>query len=143
LSAIAAAGPALCYIHALMNRIPNRQSMSLLVVAAVLILRAAIPAGYMPAAAGSGLLFEFCPDGVPAGFMQMLAGHGKHDHGDSGDGHHGGYECSFGHLLLSAAAVDNPPQAQLRPPTPDFTILPAPALAGSARLSYHSRGPPA
>ena len=28
----------------------------------------------MPASVGSGLLFEFCPEGVPARFMQFVSG---------------------------------------------------------------------
>ena len=73
-----------------MNRIRHRHLKPMLLLSAALLLRAAIPAGYMSATAGSGLLFEFCPEGIPAEFMQILAGDSGHEHG---------------HMLLSAAGV--------------------------------------
>ena len=60
---------------------------TLLVLLAALLLRAAIPDGYMPASWGSGLLVKLCPAGLPAGVMQALAGeHEHHHHGDAGHG---------------------------------------------------------
>ena len=56
-----------------MNGIRHTRLKPLLLLSAALLLRAVSPAGYMPAAAGTGLLFEFCPEGIPAGFMQVLA----------------------------------------------------------------------
>ena len=80
----------------------------------------------MPAAAGSGLLFELCHDGMPLALMEALEGGGGHAHHlhaghapqaghDAGHaGHHGGHHtdthaahdahgavghCGIGHLL--------------------------------------------
>ena len=73
-----------------MSRTPQYRP-ALVWVLATLLLRAAIPDGYMPAQAGSGLLFKLCPSGVPDGFMMAIAksGHQHHDHSaDSGDAHY-------------------------------------------------------
>jgi len=134
----------LLYSRTLMNSDPNRQSKTLLVLAAAILLRAATPTGYMPASAGSGLLFEFCPEGVPAEFMRLLSGHPAHEHsGHHGDGDHDNHSCPVGHMLLSAAAVDSDWQAGIVPVAATFDVVPARVLAGTTRTHYRSRGPPA
>lgn len=113
-----------------------------LLLSAALLMRAAVPAGYMPASAGSGLLFELCPENVPAEFMQMLAGERDrhHHHADHGnDGHH----CPMGHMLLSAFAVDDHWQPDFAPTPPDFAAIPTGSFTAPYRTTYHSRGPPA
>ena len=124
-------------------------------------LRALVPAGYMPAAAGSGLLFELCHERLPAGFMAALAvddahahhsahhpaHHSAHHHGshDQHDEHGEGVgDCSMGHLLL-LAAIDTVEPAGL----PEFgwasTPIDRSAAAFSPRRSHATspRGPPA
>lgn len=63
-------------------------------------MRALVPAGYMPAAPGSGLLFELCHDGMPPAMMAALKGgghaHGHHaahaaGHAAHAAGHHGSH----------------------------------------------------
>lgn len=128
-----------------MERIRNKRLKPVFLLLAVLLLRAAIPVGFMPAAAGSGLLVVFCPDGVSAEFMQFLAGdagadHDHMDHGNSGDTTH---QCPIGHMLLSAAATDDGSQPG------DVAIAPPPTTSASylftsvSRIHYQSRGPPA
>lgn len=128
-----------------MDRKRHHRLASLLLLSASLLLRAIIPVGYMPAIAGSGLVFEFCPEGIPAEFMQVLAGDSAVDHGHAGHGeaaddvHH----CPFGHLLLSAAALDDSGQAGA---IPSLSVLPAVSLrsfTSVSRTNYQSRGPPA
>ena len=51
-----------------------------LALTAALVLRALMPLGYMPAAPGSGLLFELCPDQLPPG-ISMAHGAAHHHHG--------------------------------------------------------------
>jgi hypothetical protein len=117
----------------------------ILLVFTALLLLAAIPAGYMPAAAGSGLLFEFCPEGVPAEFMQVLSGDEHHDHGQMGhegmdhDDHH----CPVGHMLLSAAAVDDHWHAEAASAAPTLASYPLYTYESALRTSYLTRGPPA
>ena len=114
----------------------------LLLLGAALLLRAAIPLGYMPSAAGSGFLFEFCPENVPAEFMSMLAGdHGHHaHHTDHDDNHH----CPVGHLLSSAFAVGDQVAFATTPLSPDFdAVTHSFGVSASPRKNYNSRAPPA
>ena len=114
-------------------------------------MRAAIPAGYMPAASGSGLLFELCPDGIPTEFIEFLTGGAAQHHphaAHAGSGHHdhdgyGDHQCLVGHMLLSAAAVDDGLLSDTVP------VSSPPAETGNrlyfdaSRPGYRSRGPPA
>ena len=95
----------------------------LTVLLAGIVLRAFVPAGYMPAAPGKGLLFELCHDGVPAGFMEALGGHGHHA---------GGADCSIGHIL-SMAVIDEVD-------APQAAILAAPGILVAAPLQRLLRG---
>ena len=105
------------------------------VLLAGVLLRAFVPAGYMPAAPGKGLLFELCHDGLPAGFMQALGGHGHHG-GHSGHGGHdehaAGADCSIGHIL-SMAVIDEVD-------APQAAILPSPGILIAAPLQRLFRG---
>ncbi len=126
----------------LMNENRRLRYTGLLLLGAALLLRAAIPVGYMPSAAGTGLLFEFCPENVPAGFMQMLAGdHGHHSHHDSHDDNH---HCPVGHLLSSAIAVGDPVQFAPVLPEPELNVVAYSVGVGTtASRNYYSRAPPA
>ncbi len=87
---------------------PNRSLHVLLPLALVgVLLRALVPAGYMPGSIETGLPFELCPEGLPASFTTVLdAGEPQSAHHHGGhDGHHGEdgpalSDCSFGHLLV-------------------------------------------
>lgn len=107
----------------------------LTVLLAGIVLRAFVPAGYMPAAPGKGLLFELCHDGVPAGFMEALGGHGHHSghagHGDH-DEHSATGDCSIGHIL-SMAVIDEVDSQQA-------AILSAPGIFVAAPLQRLLRG---
>ena len=112
------------------NTVMSRTSQcrpALVWVLATLLLRAAIPDGYMPAQAGSGLLFELCPSGVPEGFMMAIAksGHQHHHHGaESGDSHYDATQFPIGHLLSAAIAVDGAWPTESAPaPAPYNEIL--------------------
>ena len=128
-----------------MNGIRHTRLKPLPLLSAALLLRAASPAGYMPATAGTGLLFEFCPEGIPAGFMQVLAGDAGHDldhhdhHGADGDEHH----CPVGHLLLSAAAVDDTCHSIVVPAALAPATTSTYSYTSVTRSNYHSRRPPA
>jgi hypothetical protein len=117
----------------------------MLLLSAALLLRAVIPAGYMPAAAGSGLLFELCPLGIPVEMAQVLAGEAGHHHGhaDIGDSGTDEHQCQVGHMLLSAAAVDNAWQPDLAAPALALSTVATYSYKKVSRKHYHSRGPPA
>ena len=126
----------------------HRHRQFILVAAlAVLSLRAFTPDGYMPAAPGSGLLFELCPAGMPAEVMQALAGGGHHHHhGDDGDADGAvadSAQCPIGHMLGSAVAHDMTADAEIFPVTVEFAAAPAPVIRQLRRSAYRSRAPPA
>ena len=112
-------------------------TLTLLVLPALL-LRALIPAGFMPAH-DAPLALEICPDGFPAGLLLHATHH--HDQGTRG-GAHGdhclfGSACGGGPLLQTPQCVGS--SAALKAATPHLS---APALP--VRLVYlpRARGPP-
>ena len=119
--------------------------LALPVLLATLLLRAAIPEGYMPAAVGSGLFAELCPTGMPAGFFQAITGaDSNHHHGSHDDAprHYDGGHCPIGHLLSAAVAVDVPQLANVPLLPEEVPVTPAFIPAYSYRSFYHSRDPP-
>lgn len=131
-----------------MNRFRDNRLQPFLLLSVVLLLRAAVPAGFMPAAAGSGLLFELCPEKVPAEFTRFLAGLqnlGHHDHGqmEHGAGAHDEHRCPMGQMLLSAAAVDDASPSELAPAAVVSAPIPVYSFTSASSTHYYSRGPPA
>jgi hypothetical protein len=113
------------------------------------LLRAFIPAGYMPAAPGKGLLFELCHDGLPVSFMAALDGHGNHA-GHGGHGGHGGHEehaaagdCSIGHIL-SMAFIDESQTVEpaIQPSLGILITIPLQQLLRGYSGVYFARAPP-
>jgi len=127
-----------------MNR-SARYRQTLWLLLASLLMRAAVPDGYMPSALGSGQLFELCPAGVPAGFMQALSGSGHHHHSNSAasESHYDASQCPIGHLLSAAATVDDSWQSNVAPELPVFLDLPVLRPVSRAPGNHRSRGPPA
>jgi len=118
----------------------------LFLLLAALLMRAGIPDGYMPAAPGSGLLFELCPAGVPAGFMSALSGSDHHHHhgkSDASESHFDSGQCPIGHLLSSAMAFEDVWQIDARPALPEFIDTPLRIQASRIPANQRSRGPPA
>ena len=113
---------------------------------AALLLRAAIPDGYMPASAGSGLLFELCPAGLPSDFVAALSGADAYAHhaGDDTSGEHFSLEhCPVGQLLSAAMAVDTESLAS-DVPRQESPRVPTPILRLATRAAtQQARGPPA
>ena len=127
------------------------------VVLAGALLRALVPAGYMPASVGSGLLFELCHDGMPVEFMAALAGeagsghahghhHGPHDH--SAEDHAAGTStamgsCSIGHLLSMVALDDAIPDAEAAALDPlHYRHREVGFIRADLRYALAARGPP-
>ena len=121
--------------------VPLRQLL-LLIALAMLGVRALTPLGYMPASAGTGLLYELCPEGMPAEIMHALSGGGHHHH-------HGGDEggvsesCPIGHMLAAAMVVDVETSTVVLPEPPAFILLSSPAIDCRARSHHRCRSPPA
>ena len=122
-------------------KMPLRQFL-LLIALAMLGVRALTPLGYMPASVGSGLLYELCPDGMPAEIAHALSGGGNHHHHD--DDKAGASEsCPIGHMLASevVAEIDAPIVVA---PEPAVFFAPPSAIGGHAVQSHHRcRSPPA
>ena len=116
----------------------------LLAALAMLSLRALTPEGYMPAAPGSGMMFELCPEGMPAEIMQALSGGGHHHHhGESGDSDAGMIECPIGHMLSSAVAHDAGAVADIALDSPVWVVAGAQPSQARRQPTYRSRAPPA
>ena len=114
---------------------------------AMLSLRALTPDGYMPGSQGSGLLFELCPDGMPAEVMQILAGghhhHHRHHGKDDSVSVSGTEQCPIGHMLASAIATDIDAPTEFAAGSA-FIIATTTTFVWRQRVvDYRSRAPPA
>lgn len=120
--------------------------LPLLVVA--MLLRAFVPAGYMPASPGDGFLFVPCHEMAGLDFAALTQADNGHST-QGGDHHHHGSDaaaadsCSLGHML-SAAFVDvgSSPQSVIAPvgglDLPALIML----LPRADRYAQRPRGPP-
>jgi hypothetical protein len=80
---------------------PHRQSWIVSTLLFALIVRALIPAGFMPAA---GFSFQICPDGYPAHLLQAQA-HNSGDRASLHAGHHHDAPAVHGHSPASHHAA--------------------------------------
>ena len=128
-----------------MNLSVHKRHLLLVAALATLSLRALTPDGYMPGSAESGLLYELCPDGMPAEIMQSLAGGGHHHHHGGSDSASvsGTEQCPIGHMLASAVAVNSWSTPDVLPDAPVFNDVPAAMLFQASVTAYRSRAPPA
>lgn len=127
-----------------MNRLTRHRHVILAAALALLSLRALTPDGYMPAAADSGLLFELCPEGMPAEVMQALGGGHHHHHGDDTDGGTvDAGQCPIGHMLASAVAHDADAGTDTAPAAAEFAAPPVRMHIAVAHTRYRTRAPPA
>lgn len=113
---------------------------------ATLVVRAAIPAGYMPSAAGDGLVFEMCPSAVPAQILAAMSGAGHHHAGhdpDSGGTHFDAGQCPIGQLLSIAAAIDELPFDSIAPAAVLLNARAPAVLRSHQQPTRRSRDPPA
>ena len=117
------------------------------VVLALLALRLITPAGYMPASAGSGLLFELCPDGLPVAVLSAISGTGHHHHhhadGDDSAAESANDPCPLGHMLSASIAFDDAFDLKWLPARASLQIVFVRLLRRAHFTPYLSRGPPA
>lgn len=126
-----------------MNTRARHHLVPALLLMAALLVRAGIPDGYMPASAGSGLLFELCPSGVSPEFMQFLGGD-HHHHGSGEDASQfDAAECPIGHMLSPAAATDVDSFAAVTVGPEAYDVAPASPVSARVVISQRVRGPPA
>ena len=129
----------------IMNRKPHYR-LVLAAALATLVLRAAIPAGFMPSAAGDGLPFEMCPSAVPAEILAAMSGaghrHAGHDT-DSDSSHFDAGHCPIGQALSITIAADEPAPADIAPAVATFNAYIPVALHSCEQPTRRSRDPPA
>jgi hypothetical protein len=103
----------------------------------VLLVRALIPAGFMPAREAS-FPVEICPEGFPAQLLTH-AGH-QHGHGEGGRAH--GDHCVFG--TCGGGPLPEPAACGASPAAPAVAASPAAAPVLLVRLVHlpEARGPP-
>jgi hypothetical protein len=130
-----------------MSIIARNRRFVLVAALATLALRALTPDGYMPGSAGSGLIYELCPEGMPVEIMQALGGNSHHHHhGDDGSASasvSATEQCPIGHMLASAIAMDTTSVSDILPDTPVFDDVPVALLFRTQAIRYRSRAPPA
>ena len=124
--------------------------LAIVMVLATLALRAAIPAGFMPGAIGSGLPFEMCPSAVPAEILAAMSGAGQHHHhhhaghdSGGGDSHFNAGDCPIGQALSAAVAFDDLPPSVIAPATAPLNANDPAALPSLEQPVRRSRDPPA
>jgi hypothetical protein len=122
------------------KRTPTYALLQVMLVAALL-LRVAVPAGFMPASADDGWYLKLCPDGVPTEIMEALFGH-DHSH------HQGGHEQTFVQCELGSVLGGEGIVGTFAETTPDFDaglpvvdVSPTFILA-SFWYAFRSRAPP-
>src|SRR5690606_15142238 len=112
-----------------MNRFRTIRLIPGLLLFAALVLRVAIPDGYMPAGDGDRLWCELFSAYAPQGLITPLnaSGHDSHtNHPDRQAGQHHGddedHRCPFGHMLSPAAAIDQVSESLLDLPLPPAAL---------------------
>ena len=122
---------------------PHSRRAAAAILLATLLVRASIPDGYMPAAPGSGLLFELCPTGMPAGFGESPQ-HAHHHHDAATSSSQVDPEqCPIGHMLAAAVAVGDFWQLAAVETLPVYWPTPVLPVRSRFATAYRSRDPPA
>ena len=128
-----------------MNRKPHYR-LVLAAALATLVLRAAIPAGFMPSAAGGGLPFEMCPSAVPAEILAAMSGAGHHHTGHDADRDSSHFEaghCPIGQALSTAIADNGLTAIEFAPAVAVLEPRVETALSSFEQSTRRSRDPPA
>jgi len=120
--------PAVGYRRPVLKGSQRPRSLAMLALCALL-LRAWVPAGWMPAGAAGGILIEPCPAAAPV--AAAATDHAMHHAGHGPLPHHRDEHpsCAFAGLALSV--LDPPPAALPLAPTPTAEAVPA----ADARIS--------
>lgn len=125
----------------LVNRSAARSLLARLVLVG-LVLRVAVPAGFMPTNLDDGWFLKLCPDGMSMSVMMALLGHDHHHHHDGQDSDPY-QQCDLGGGLSDDNALTTGEQfttnslAALEQTLPTQDLV----LAVTAR-TFHARAPP-
>ena len=130
------------------RRIRTRPTLAALLLAATLLLRMLVPAGFMPGVAGGQFTIELCPGVVgPANGMAMSAMGHHADHRPGNAPHHdkAASPCAFAALAAPSLAGADPIQLVLALAfgvAAGLAMLAAPPVRHHGRLRPPLRGPP-
>jgi hypothetical protein len=126
------------------------QGLCVALLGAALLLRALVPAGWMPAQAGGGPAITLCAPGSPDGDPRALAAANAvfqaalGDHGQSPDDSHDGLgakPCTF--AGLTPLAPPSVPDALAHPPAADAAATFPPSLRAAVGRGLPAPPPPA
>lgn len=107
------------------------------------LLRIAVPAGFMPAEISGGWYLQLCPDGLSATVVAALLGHAHHAHHEHDTADSGYLQCELGGGLCGAMLPEPPAQPVPAADVARFAPASAPTPGPRTALrSYDSRGPP-
>lgn len=109
-----------------------------LLLVAALMVRAAVPAGWMPSVDRGGVRIVLCTGYGPVTVVLDAAGHVHKDEPQHKAPHD---PCPFG--LAAAKALDLPPEIGLALPPAAIAALTGPALAAARFVAWRSLRPPA
>ncbi len=123
----------------LKNRNAYRRSLARLVLVGLL-LRIAVPAGFMPTTLDDGWFLKLCPDGMPMSVMMALLGHDHHHHGEEPSPYQ---QCDLGGGLADAISLpDLGPTASTCLASSDQALGDQPAIPTRALAAFQARAPP-
>lgn len=105
-----------------------------------LVLRVAVPGGFMPADLDDGWFLKLCPDGMPMSVMMALLGHDHHHHHDDSTPYQ---QCDLGGGLADEDSLHSVEQlvASCLPASTQATIAQVFA-PGTAASVFQARAPP-
>lgn len=127
------------------NRCATRNLLARLVLVG-LVLRVAVPAGFMPTNLDDGWFLKLCPDGMSMSVMMALLGHDHHHHHQGTTDSEPYQQCDLGGSLADEDALTTGEQfttngfaALAQAQSPHDLLLASTASAFQARAPPHSR----
>ena len=115
---------------------------SVIAIILLFLLRAMVPAGFMPAALGSGSPVQLCPQGLTAQEVAVLLGeHHAHHHGEEAQAGEE-FNCPLGLLLSAAALPSSFDNLTLENPVQTVPFAALVLFRVSPLRAFNSRAPP-
>jgi len=123
----------------LQHRLTPRRLLARLVLVG-LVLRVAVPVGFMPSNLDDGWFLKLSPDGMPMSVMMALLGHHHQHHGEEAQTYQ---QCDLGGALADETTASNSQQliAACLNLSPHHPLAPRVALSAIA-TAFQARAPP-
>jgi hypothetical protein len=116
------------YYAAVISLCSKKRTVFSLFAAIALLIRVAIPTGFMPSSMADGWYLELCPDGMPTQVMVALFGEHHLHHGDSDEKTF--FQCDYDGGAAGALLLDD-------------SVCSSPAVAASSTYTAENISPPA